>query len=148
ELRRGSPTSARVYFERAVAQGSRNAQLLRDYARLDRSKARTLLPQALALAPDDVDVRLACARLLLEDGKAERALLTLHRLGEISREQAFTTCQTAANAYLQLGRVDDARAAALKVSQYADSGGQAAFAKRLLSSIDEAASRRATPPAR
>ena len=143
ELRRGSRDAAMPYFERAVAQGTRNVKLLHDYSRLDRSKAAIVLPKALELEPGNVDVRIDHARQLLGDRKSSQTVIALSRMEGLSREQAFDRFQLLANAYIQLNQIDDGRAAATLARNNADSTEQLEHATRLLKSIDDYAEQRA-----
>lgn len=142
ELRRGRRRDAAAYFERAVAQGSRNVRLLTDYAALDGNQAPVLLPKALALAPDDVDVRIDYTRLLANDRKSAEAIAVLGGLRQIGREQAFHAFQIAAVAYMQVGQIDEGRNAVIRVEQYADGEAQVETAKRLRASIESYAEQR------
>jgi hypothetical protein len=122
---------------------SRNVKLIYDYARIDPSKAATLLPKALELAPDDVDIRLDNARLLLNDRKAGQTVSALSRMDGLSREQAFKRFQLLANAYMLLNQTQEARSAAILAGRNADSGDRRDYAARLLTSIDDYAEQRA-----
>jgi tetratricopeptide (TPR) repeat protein len=137
ELRRGTRAAALPYFERAVAEGSRNVKLIYDYARLDSSKTAVLLPKALELAPDDIDIRLDNARLLLNERKGSQTVIALSKMDGLSREQAFKRFQLLANAYLLLNQPQDARGAATLAGRNADSDDRREYAARLLNSIDE-----------
>ena len=143
EWRRGRTDAALPYFERAVAQGSRNSKLVYDYARIDQSKAATLLPKALELAPDNVDIRLDNARLLLNERKGSETILALATMEGLSREQAFKRYQLLANAYMLLNQTQGARAAATEAGRNADSDDRREYAARLIKSIDEYAEQRA-----
>lgn len=77
ELRRGRLKEALPYFARAVEQGTTNAFVYRDYARLEPAKATMLLPRAVALAPDDHDIRLDYASILIRERKGSDAVTTL-----------------------------------------------------------------------
>jgi tetratricopeptide (TPR) repeat protein len=145
EMRRGRRNEAQRQFTRAVALGSRNAAVYRDYAALDASKADTLLPKAIELAPEDVDLRARWATWLIGRRRASEAVATLIAVKQIPQESAFRVFQLLANAYVQLGRLEDARAVAAKVAQYAQPGEEAEFAARLIARIDE---QRARTPAR
>ena len=143
EWRRGKTDAALPYFERAVAQGTRNSKLVYDYARIDPSKASALLPKALELAPDNVDIRLDNARLLLNERKGSQTVIALSKMDGLSREQAFKRYQLLANAYMLLNQTQDARAAATLASRNADSDDRREYAARLITSIDEYAEQRA-----
>jgi hypothetical protein len=143
EWRRGKTDAALPYFERAVAQGSRNSKLVYDYARIDASKTAVLLPKALELAPDDIDIRLDNARLLLNERKGSQTVIALSKMDGLSREQAFKRYQLLANAYLMLNQPQEARGAATLAGRNADSDDRREYAARLLKSIDEYAAQRA-----
>ncbi len=142
ELRRGHRAQALPYFARAVEQGSTNASVYRDYAVFERAKAPALLARAMALAPNDPEVRLAYASSLFSERKAAEAIATL-RGAKVLPELAFRTFQLAANAYMQLNQVDDARYAAAEAVKYAQPGKEATYAAQLAKSIDDFESRRA-----
>lgn len=140
ELRHGL-REAVPYFARAVELGSRNVSLLRDYARIEPSRAEDLLAQAMALAPDDAQVALAYGRVLLSKRKIEEALTVLAAVKRVPRESAFDLFQLQANARLQRGELPEAREAATRAVQYASPGPEADFAGRLLKSIEDAIAR-------
>jgi len=143
EWRRGNRAAALPYFERAVAQGSRNVKLIYDYARIDPSKGAVLLPKALELAPDNIDIRLDNARLLLNDRKASQTVVALSKMDELSREQAFKRYRLLASAYLLLNEIQAARSAATLAGRNADSEDSREYVARLVTSINEYAEQRA-----
>jgi hypothetical protein len=143
ELYRGHTAAAIPYFARAVEHGSSNAKLLVTFARIEPSRAPELVPKAVALAPDELDVRIENARMLMRNRKNEEALrvLPLRDIRTLERQQAFDVGQIAANAYMQLDMVDDARFAAAIVKTFAE-GPQVEFAARLSKSIEDYAARK------
>jgi hypothetical protein len=116
--------------------------MMMDYARMDPTQAAALVSKAVAIAPDDPDVRLENARVLVRQGKSADAVRSLQGMKDLDRQQIFDLYQVAANAYLQLDRLADARQAAALVAQSAEEGAQADFAKRLAKSIDDYAAQR------
>ena len=143
EMRRGKRAAALSYFARAVEQGSRNTTMMVDYARADPSRAATLIPKALEVAPDDADVRIEHARLLLREGKSADAVLAVKNIGDLDRRQSFEFGQILTNAYLQLNRPSEAREALKIVTAYAEEGPQAMFAAVLARQVEDYANQRA-----
>jgi tetratricopeptide (TPR) repeat protein len=149
EWRRGSREAALPYFERAIANGTQNLELLRDYMRLEPSKAEAALPKALALAPNDPDVRIEQAAVLMRERKSSQAVLTLRDvLKTLDNDQSFRAYQILANAYMQLNQIDDARMAATQVARVAENASEADFANRMLASINTFAEDKAAFDAR
>jgi hypothetical protein len=143
ELYRGHREAALPYYERAVAQGSQNVKLMIDYARLDPAKAGGLVAKAVAIAPDNPDVRIEHARQLLRDRKPAEAVIAFQRTPAFDRQQWFDAYQILANAYMQLNQIADGREAAKRMAQYAEEGPQADFARRMAKSIDDYEAQRA-----
>jgi lipopolysaccharide biosynthesis regulator YciM len=100
--------------------------------------------KALAVAPDNPDVRIEQARLLIRQGSNAEAIRLFDGLAGLDRQQTFDGAQILANAYMRLGRIDEARQAAKIVAAYAEEGAQAAFASRLARSIEDYAGQRVT----
>ena len=143
EMRHGKRAAALSYFARAVEQGSRNTKMMVDYARADPSRAAALIPQALAIAPDDVDVRIEHARILLREGKGADAIRAFEGITGMDRQQSFEFGQILTNAYLLLDRPSEAREALKLVTAYAEEGPQAMFAAVLARQVEDYASQRA-----
>jgi hypothetical protein len=142
ELRRNQRDVARRYFERAVAQGTQSVALMRDYLALDPSVAELVVPQALALAPDDVDVRIEQASLLVRKGSHRDALATLTALQGLTRAQEFRASQLLVNIHVQLNQIDAARRAAARVTELARNGREKTFASQLSASVERIAAQR------
>jgi len=147
EYRRGRRDEAREHMAKAVALGSRKAELYRDYANIVRSadleKAEALLTTAMTLAPDDLDMRISYAAVLVQRDKALGALAALHGITRVPPDSAFMLFQVLAQAYAQIGNLDDASAAAGKMLSAARPGDEERFARRIMQQIDEFAARRA-----
>ena len=149
EVRRRQSANARSHLARAVALGSQNPQLYRDYARIDPDKAEELLPKAIALAPEHLDTRLHYASVLLAGNRNGQALTVLAPVKRVPRESAFQFFQLLANAYMRLREVESGKAAAAKAAQYAEPGEEARYAEELVKSIDQlVANRQAIEEAR
>jgi hypothetical protein len=148
ELRRGHRAAAALYFERAVAHGTRNVALMRDYLVLDPTVAEAVVPKALALAPDDVDIRIEEAALLTRQSSHRAALVTLTKLRGLTRAQGFRAYQLLANIYVQLEQFEEARAAAAKVAELARNGRERTFASQLNASVEKSAGQKAAFDAR
>lgn len=148
EYRRGRRDEARVHMAKAVALGSRRAELYRDYAQIarvdDLETAERLLTAGMALAPDDLDLRISYAAILVQRDKGLGALAALHGITRVPPDSAFMLFQVLAQAYAQVGNLDDARTAAGKMIQAAKPGDEERFARRILQQLDDYAARRAS----
>jgi hypothetical protein len=142
ELRRNQRAAARRYFERAVAAGTQSVALMRDYLALDPSVADTVVPKALALAPDDVDMRVEEASLLIRNGRHRDALATLAALEGLTRAQEFRASQLLVNIFVQASEIDAARRAAARVTELARNGREKTFASQLSASVERIAAQR------
>jgi len=141
ELRRGQRDRALLYFARASQLGSRSAALYRDYALIEPSQAETLLARAMALAPEDLEIRVRYGRALLAQRKGADAIATLTAVK--GDPQEFSLFQVLATAYIQTNQLSEAREAAGRAAKYAQPGAEAEFAARLTKSIDDAVASRA-----
>ena len=143
ELRRGESRTAASYLDRAVALGSRNPSVYKDYARVAPEKADQLLTAGLALVPEDTGMRLQLASVLMAAGRNGQALSLLVQVKQIAPEFGFDYFQTLANVYVRLNELDQARSAAANAVKHAEPGDEAQFAARLLKTIEEFTARRA-----
>jgi hypothetical protein len=121
---------------------------MRDYLVLDPTVAEAVVPKALALAPDDVDIRIEQAALLIRQSSHRAALATLTRLPGLTRAQGFRAYQLLANIYVQLDQFEEARAAAAKVAELARNGRERTFASQLNASVEKSAGQKAAFDAR
>ena len=123
ELDQAGLDAAAPLLERAVALGTRSADLYRAYAsavvRSDPARAESLLAQAVVLDPGDVETRLDLATMLLADRRSAAALDAIRPVTRVPDESAFVYYQVVANASAHLGRLDDALAAAARVVEFA-----------------------------
>ena len=149
EVRREQSANARSHLARAVALGSQNPQVYRDYAVIEPGRAEELLATAVKLAPEHLDTRLHYASVLLAGNRNGQALSTLSQVKRVPRESAFQFFQLLANVYMQLGEVEGGKTAAAKAAEYAESDSQKRYAQELVKSIDQfVANRQAIEEAR
>ena len=143
ELRHGNRQEAVSYLSRAIDLGTTNPRVYRDRVALDPSDAETLLPKAVALLPDDVDLRMAHATHLLNQRKGAQAVLALQAVKQITPDKAFRLFMLTANGFLLLNQIDDARTSAQRAAKYAREGVEQETVARLVTSIDEFTAARA-----
>jgi hypothetical protein len=145
ELWHGHEEAAAPFMSRAIAKGSRNASIYRDYAMTVASpaEAASLLEKAAALDPSNIEVGIRYAEALLREQRAADALKALERIKDLPLDEAFMFFQVAANAYLANDEFDNAKASAAKAVQYAEPGREAAYAEQLAKRIDDFVARRA-----
>ena len=128
--------AARPYLAHAVALGSGNPLVLRSYAGLisssDPQQEEALLTRALAAAPDDVDVRIDVARMLIERRRGAEAMKTLATVSRVPADRAFAFFEALTMAAVQAGQIDDAKAAAARTSGAARSDADRAQAVTLM----------------
>ena len=137
ELRRSGRDAALPYFASAVAEGTRNARLVRDYVRLDPSKAASLMPKALELDTDNNDLRLEYATRLLTERKADEVIGMVAVTNGLSRQQSFRRLQLLADAQSLSNQFSEARASANAALRFADSDRHREDVKVLLARIEE-----------
>jgi tetratricopeptide (TPR) repeat protein len=119
DLRQRRNDEARMHFSKAVALGSSNPQLFYDLARLtsrdvDSSDAvRDLLERAVELRKDFNDARTMLAFEYMRRKEYVNCLRHFAMLRKLDPESAFSVYHTAAHAYLQIDRPDDARSHAI-----------------------------------
>lgn len=137
ELRRNRRNEAQRLLSRAVALDSRNPAVYREYATLAPARAEDLLARAVSLAPADLDLRIRQASWLLSHERGDEALTTLASVKTIPRESAFSVFQLMASAYLQVGRIREAKSASERVTEYAEPGEQIRQAQQLQAQVEE-----------
>lgn len=145
ELRRGDRVVAADFLRRAVDAKSQNATIHRWAAMFATSnpERESLLNRAVALDPENVDIRLAYVGALVNQQKTQAAFDALVPVTRVTSEQAFVFFELKALIAVQLDHLDEARTAAVSARQYASPGPQAEAADRLVKSIGEFAARRA-----
>jgi len=124
-LRKGDVTGARRAWKRAIEQGITDAKLcyryaiLADQAGLGADDIRPALQRAVELRPDFDDAHYQLALLEKGAGHYEAALREFLAMREVSREHAFVYWLAIANAYNELGRREEAQAAAKHAVEHA-----------------------------
>jgi hypothetical protein len=137
EHRRGHDEVAEPHYARAVALGSTSWTIYRDYAYVTSDSARRLelLDKALALNPDNLDLRLRFVDQLLRADRDRQAIAILADVKHVDREHAFSFFQLSAVANASIRRMDQARAAAERVVEFAVSPEEKALAGRLVAGL-------------
>jgi tetratricopeptide (TPR) repeat protein len=138
ELQAGDRDSARQYFSRAYAAGSKNAQMCFDYSLLEDSKgAIPILRRAVELKPDYVAARLQLGLMLVNQQNYSEALDELHQVKKINSEQAPTYFLALAYSDLRTGHPDLARKDADSAKQWAKTPAESEQVASLLRYLDE-----------
>jgi len=137
ELRRGHRQAAFEAWQRAMESGIGDADICYRYAMLAdldgvaAPEVRRALERALALRPGFDDAHFQLALLLHSAGDAEAALAHLRAMRTIAEARAFSYWSVMGYALLDLGRRDEARAAAAKARAAASSDGERENAGRI-----------------
>jgi hypothetical protein len=112
--------AATPYLAKAVSLGSVNATVLRAYAGLigtsDPERQEALLGKAVSISPDDIDVRIDLARVLVDRDRGAEAMKTVAGITRIPRDRTFAFYEVLTLACVSAGEIDDARAAAAHVT--------------------------------
>lgn len=140
-------------FQTAVELGSRNPQMLWDYGRMaggaqpkDAARALNLL---VADQPARNDVRLALARIQMNQKQTKEALETLNPIKKVSAEDAPLLFQIQAYASVETGNRTMARAYTMRWIENIKDADERVRANRFLKYLDEmdaAPARAAGPP--
>ena len=136
-LRQADPEGARRYWKLALERGIADAGLCFRYAVLageagaPSAEIRAVLERALALDAALDDARYHLALLENNDGRPAAAVAHFRALRQVKPERAFSYWSGLADAFLQLGRREEARAAAAAAAAHAASAEQRAQAARL-----------------
>jgi len=138
-LRTAGAGAAEPLLKRAVDGGSRNPSILAQYGIVLSDKApdlsEELLARALALAPDNAEIRIRAAAQMLRRQKPEDALTLIAAIPHVPSDLEFTYYQVVANARSLMGDFDAAAAAAARVAAAARTPAETAFAASLLSTV-------------
>ncbi len=138
ELQAGDRDSARQYFSRAYAAGSKNPQMCFDYSLLEDSKgAIPILRRAVELKPDYVAARLQLGLMLVNQQSYSEALDQLHQVKKINPEQAPTFFLALAYSDLRTDHPDLARKDAESAKQWAKTPAESEQVDSLLRYLDE-----------
>jgi Flp pilus assembly protein TadD len=131
---------AREQYARAVALGSRRAEVYRNYAALlgtakeDHAKLVAALARAVELDPSDHDTRLNLAVGLVNDGRFAEAVAHLDKVEKVAPKDAFQLQHAYAYAYYRLGRKEEALGRIEKARTHAASPAEA----RMLDELERA----------
>ena len=138
----GDHDAARGHFARALATGTKNAQMCFDYAMLSRSGAdavKNALPafrQALDLKPDYAEARLQLGLMLVNTRDYPEAIAQLRQVKKVDPEQAQWFFPALAYAYFQTGDKEKARENAEFAKKWAKTPQQIEHADALLQSLE------------
>jgi Flp pilus assembly protein TadD len=138
----GDHDAARGHFARALATGTKNAQMCFDYAMLSRGGADTVknaLPafrQALDLKPDYAEARLQLGLMLVNTRDYPEAIAQLRQVKKVDPEQAQWFFPALAYAYFQTGDKEKARENAEFAKKWAKTPQQIEHADALLQSLE------------
>jgi Tfp pilus assembly protein PilF len=138
----GDDAGARRHFGRALANGTKNAQLCYQYAMLESqagTAAKDIIPalqKAVELKPDYVEARLQLGQMLANERSYVQAIGHLRQIKSVSAEQAVFLFSTLAYSYLQTGELDKARENAESLKKWAKTPQQTQQAESLLKYID------------
>lgn len=147
ELQHGHQDAARPLLRRAIALGSKSPRIYAQYAAMigpnDPASAEPVLKTATSLAPDDLDLKLTYASVLMAVHKPADAIAVLQSFPRVAADRAYVYFNIAANAQLMLGDLDDAKASITRAASYARPGPEAATAKQTADGIDQVLAARA-----
>lgn len=136
--RNGELDVAARHFARAVELGCTNGKLYFDYATLLRqagepgSRRVPLLQKAVELKPDFKEARYALGLTLLQEGNYKEAVHHLVQIRQVDRDQAVSFFMTLAHAHHRLGQQEEARKAAQRAREYAQTYAEISSTERLL----------------
>jgi tetratricopeptide (TPR) repeat protein len=126
-LRQGERAAARRHWRAAIDRATTDASLcyryalLADQAGLPAAEIRPALERALTLDPRFDDARYQLALLESNAGRYEAALAHFERIGQLRADRAHYYWSSVADALTQLGRRQEAVAAAKNAAQHAAS---------------------------
>jgi hypothetical protein len=136
-FRRGDAAGARREWGRAIDQGVTDTGLCYRYAvlasaaGLQDDEIRPVLERVVALKPDHDDARFSLALLEKNAGRHEEALEQLRAMRSVAPARAYHYWSAMADALNQLGRREEAKAAARRAGEHAASAEERAHAARL-----------------
>ncbi len=139
EQKTRGPAAADPFFARAVERGSRNPVVLSEYALhvvdTDPERASALLALAVASAPDDIEVRVHAAAVLMKRQMPEESLAMVASITRVPPRVQFEYYQIIANGRAAAGDFDEAAAAAARVVAAARSPEEVRFATGLMKTV-------------
>lgn len=125
DWRKGDAAAALPHFTAAVEGGSRNTQLLLDYAKalqITRQPKEKILPaleKAVEIAPEDVDLRVQMAATLSQMDRNAEALKQLAQVKRVHPDRALLFFRLLAYAAYRNDQTVEARAAAKRAKSFA-----------------------------
>ena len=132
---------ARAHFGRAIAAGTKNAQMCYHYAMLahDGGAAKDVVPaleKAVELKPDYAEARLQLGFTLAQQHDYGRAIAQLLQLKKITPDQAPAYFSTLAYSFMQTGDLDKARQNAESAKKWAKTPAEIQQADSMLRYLD------------
>ena len=133
-LHKGDLTAARLAWTRAFSQGMTDAQLcyhyaiLADQAGLSPDDIRPALERAIALKPDFDDARYQLALLEKNAGRYEPALQQFQAMRVVPDKRSYNYWLALADTFNELGRREEAQAAAGQAAEHATTAAERARA--------------------
>ncbi len=124
-LHKGDLTAARLAWRRAISEGVADAQLcyqyaiLADQAGVSPDDIRAALERAIALQPNFDDARYQLALLHKNAGRYELALEQFQAMRTVPDPRAFAYWLALADTFNELGRREEAQAAAVDAARHA-----------------------------
>lgn len=136
ELRTLGIAAAEPYFRVAVDRGSKDASVLAEYAlRIagqEPDRASELITRAMVLAPDDIEIRVHAAAVMIQRQLPKDAMALLAPIGRVPSNLEFECYQIVANVHTMMGEFPEAAAAAAQVLAAAVTPQQVNFATALV----------------
>lgn len=138
----GDSQAARIHFQKALAAGTKNAQMCYDYAMLSRygsdaaKNASPAFQRALELKPDYPEARLQFGLMLVNTRDYPQAIAQLGQIKKVDAEQAQWLFAALAFAYFETGDKGNARANAELAKKWAKTPEQMERARAILEALD------------
>jgi tetratricopeptide (TPR) repeat protein len=135
---RHDPMKARFHFAAAVERGSTDAKMMADYAAIElasggtKAEALALLERALAVDPDNYDVRLHLGLLAASQKQPELGISALTGLKRLKPDDTFSVLITLAYLQIQCHDLTCAKRYAERAIEYARRPEERAAAQRIL----------------
>ena len=133
---------AREHFGRAMANGSKNAQMCYQYALLQRksgASAKDAIPalqKAVELKPDYLEARLQLGQMLISERNYVQAIGQLTQIKTVKQEQAPYLFSALAYSYMQTGDLEKAKTNAESAKKWAKTPEQTRQAESILRYIE------------
>jgi len=133
---------ARQHFGRAMANGSKNAQMCYQYALLQRKGAASAkdsivaLQRAVELKPDYIEARLQLGQMLMSERNYVQAIGQLTQIKTVKEKEAPYLFSALAYSYMQTGDLDKAKTNAESAKKWAKTPEQSSQAESMLRYIE------------